>query len=163
MSQAIPTLHLLCGKVASGKSTLAAELAERDAVVLISEDEWLSALFGDQMKSLQDYVNCAWKLRPVMGRHVASLLKAGVSVVLDFPANTIENRAWMRDLLKDTAAQQHLHFLDLPDEVCLHRLHKRNREGAHAFAPTEDQYRRIARHFVPPLPEEGFNIITHRQ
>ncbi|WP_082637112.1 AAA family ATPase [Ruegeria atlantica] len=72
MSQAISTLHLLCGKVASGKSTLAAELAKRDAVVLISEDEWLSALFGDQMKSLQDYVNCALKLRPVMGRHVPS-------------------------------------------------------------------------------------------
>ncbi len=163
MSQAIPTLHLLCGKVASGKSTLAAEIAERDAAVLISEDEWLSALFGDQMKSLQDYVNCALKLRPVMGSHVASLLKAGVSVVLDFPANTIENRAWMRDLLEGTAAQHHLHFLDVPDEVCLHRLHERNREGAHAFAATEDQYRRIARHFVPPSPEEGFNIITHRQ
>ena len=162
MSQAIPTLHLLCGKVASGKSTLAAELAERDAAVLISEDEWLSALFGDQMSSLQDYVSCALKLRPVMGRHVTSLLKAGVSVVLDFPANTIENRAWMRDLLEGAAAQHHLHFLDVSDEVCLLRLHERNREGAHSFAATEDQYRRIARHFVPPSPEEGFNIITHR-
>ncbi|WP_171236743.1 AAA family ATPase [Ruegeria sp. HKCCA6837] len=68
MSQVIPTLHLQCGKVVSGKSTLAAELAERDAAVLISEDEWLSTLFGDQMKSLQDYVNCALKLRLVMGQ-----------------------------------------------------------------------------------------------
>ncbi|NOC85178.1 MULTISPECIES: AAA family ATPase [Ruegeria] len=163
MLQAIPTLHLLCGKIASGKSTLAARLAKSDGAVLISEDEWLSALFGDQMKSLQDYVDCALKLRLVMGPHVAALLKAGVSAVLDFPANTIENRAWMRDLLEDTAAKHHLHFLDVSDEVCLHRLHKRNREGAHAFAATEDQYRRIARHFVPPSPEEGFSIITHRQ
>ncbi len=163
MSQAIATLHLFCGKVASGKSSLAAKLANRDGAVLISEDEWLSALFGDQMNSLQDYVNCALKLRLVMGRHVTSLLKAGVSVILDFPANTIENRAWMRKLLEETAATHQLHFLDLPDEVCLHRLHKRNREGAHAFAATEDQYRRIAQHFVPPSPEEGFNVITHCQ
>jgi predicted kinase len=163
MPQAIPTLHLLCGKVASGKSTLAAKLASSDGAVLISEDEWLSVLFGDQMNSLQDYVNCALKLRLVMGRHVTSLLKAGVSVVLDFPANTIENRAWMRDLLEDTAATHHLHFLDLPDEVCLRRLHKRNSDGKHAFAATEDQYRRIARHFVPPSPEEGFNVVTHHQ
>lgn len=163
MSQVLPTLHLLCGKVASGKSTLASELAKRDGAVLISEDEWLSALFGDQMNSLQDYVNCALKLRDVMGQHVTSLLNADVSVVLDFPANTIENRAWMRSLLEDTAATHHLHFLDLPDEVCLRRLHTRNREGAHAFAATEDQYRRIARHFVSPSPEEGFNVITHHQ
>jgi predicted kinase len=98
-----------------------------------------------------------------MARHVASLLKAGVSVVLDFPANTIENRVWMRDLLEDITVKHNLHFLDVPDEVCLRRLRERNREGAHAFAATEDQYRRIARHFVPPSPEEGFNIITHRQ
>ncbi len=163
MSQVQPTLHLLCGKVASGKSSLAAKLANSGGAVLISEDEWLSVLFGDQMNSLQDYVNCALKLRPVMGRHIASLLKAGVSVILDFPANTIENRAWMRKLLEETAATHQLHFLDLPDEVCLRRLHKRNSEGAHAFAATEDQYWRLARYFEAPSPEEGFNVITHNQ
>lgn len=163
MSQVSPTLHLLCGKVASGKSSLAAKLASSDGTVLISEDEWLGALFDDQMNTLQDYVNCASKLRLVMGPHVTSLLNAGVSVVLDFPANTIENRAWMRGLLEDTDAAHHLHFLDLPDEVCLRRLHTRNREGAHAFAATEEQYWRIAQHFVAPSPEEGFEVITHHQ
>ncbi len=163
MSHAIPTLHLLCGKVASGKSSLAAKLASSDGTVLISEDEWLSALFGDQMNSLQDYVNCALKLRMVMGRHVTSLLTDGVSVVLDFPANTIENRDWMRCILENTAAKHRLHFLDLPDEVCLRRLQQRNRDGKHAFAATEDHYRRIARYFVPPSPEQGFNVITHHQ
>src|SRR6516165_1079477 len=34
-----PTLYLLCGKVAAGKSTLARRLAERPATLLISEDQ----------------------------------------------------------------------------------------------------------------------------
>lgn len=36
-----PTLHMLCGKIASGKSTLARRLADADSTVLLVEDEWL--------------------------------------------------------------------------------------------------------------------------
>jgi predicted kinase len=35
-------LHLLCGLIASGKSTLAQQLASRPLTVLISEDAWLA-------------------------------------------------------------------------------------------------------------------------
>lgn len=161
MSHPAPTLHLLCGKIASGKSTLAAKLAHQEHTVLISEDQWLSALFGDEMASLEDYVRCSSKLKGVMGPHVKSLLKTGVSIVLDFPANTVENRSWARGLLEDTDAAHKLHYLDLPDEACLRRLHKRNKEGAHAFAATEEQFWRVARLFVPPSPDEGFNVVIH--
>ena len=89
-----PTLHLLCGKIAAGKSTLAASLSAADATVLIAEDAWLKALFGAEMSSIQDYVRCLARLREAIAPHVVSLLKAGVSVVLDFPANTVLNRRW---------------------------------------------------------------------
>lgn len=42
-----PTLHMICGKIAAGKSTLAARLAEADRTVLIAEDDWLGALYAD--------------------------------------------------------------------------------------------------------------------
>jgi hypothetical protein len=93
MSDGKPVLHLLCGKIASGKSTLAGQLAEELGTVLISEDRWLDGLYGDQMETLRDYVRFAGKLRAMMGPHVAGLLRAGISVVLDFPANTVETRA----------------------------------------------------------------------
>ncbi|HTZ34888.1 MAG TPA: AAA family ATPase [Stellaceae bacterium] len=38
------TLHLICGKAASGKTTLGRELAARHAAVLFREDEWLTLL-----------------------------------------------------------------------------------------------------------------------
>lgn len=163
MSDAAPILYILCGKIAAGKSTLAAELARQGAAVLISEDQWLSALFGNELSSLQDYMRCALKLRPIMGPHVTSLLKAGVSVVLDFPANTVEIRMWMRGLLEGTKAAHQLHVLDLPVAVCLDRLRKRNKEGSHAFAATEEQYWRVVGRFAPPSPDEGFHMILHRQ
>lgn len=34
----MPTLHLLCGKIASGKSTLANRLAAEHAAIVLGED-----------------------------------------------------------------------------------------------------------------------------
>ncbi|MFK7881534.1 AAA family ATPase [Roseobacter sp.] len=163
MSHPTPTLHMLCGKIASGKSTLAAKLSEQPKTVLISEDEWLGVLFSSEIRTLQDYVKYASKLKIVMGPHVSYLLMAGVSVVLDFPANTVENRSWMRDLVKGTGAGHQLNVLQATDEICLARLRGRNARGEHPFAATEEQFDRIGRHFVAPSTEEDLNITTHRQ
>lgn len=51
-----PTLHLLCGKIASGKSTLSATLATQPGSVIIAEDRWLAQLYADEMQTVADYV-----------------------------------------------------------------------------------------------------------
>jgi predicted kinase len=163
MSPSSPTLHMLCGKIAAGKSTLAARLARAEKTVLVAEDAWLNALFADEMASASDYVRCAAKLRTIMGPHIASLLNAGVSVVLDFPANTVANRDWLRGIIAKTDASHRLHVLDASDELCLARLRKRNAQGDHPFAATEEQFRQFTRHFVAPSPDEGFNVVVHDQ
>lgn len=132
-----------------------------DHTVLVAEDDWLNALFTDEMASASDYVRCAAKLRRIMGPHVSSLLNAGISVVLDFPANTVENRAWMRAILATTGASHQLHVLEVSDELCLARLRARNAHGDHPFAVTEAQFRQFSRHYVAPSPAEGFNIVMH--
>lgn len=161
MPNTSPTLHMFCGNIASGKSTLAAKLGRSDGVIVISEDSWLGALYGDELQTIADYVQLATKLRAVIGPHVAALLNAGLSVVLDFPANTVEQRRWMRDILASTRAAHVLHVLDVPEEVCLARLRERNAQGKHPFAATEAQFRRISAHLVPPAPDEGFNVAVH--
>ncbi len=161
MSEVAPTLHMLCGKIASGKSTLAAKLAEDPGVIVIAEDAWLNALFGDQMQTIADYVRCTAKLRGVMGAHIEGILRTGVSVVLDFQANTVESRAWMLDIAKRANTVHQLHVLEVSDEECLERLHKRNAEGIHPFAVTDEQFRQMSRHFIAPSPDEGFTIVRH--
>lgn len=154
-------LHFLCGKLAAGKSTLATKLADDPATVLIAEDDWLSALFADQLNSASDYLRCSSKLRAIMSAHISNLLSIGVSVVLDFPANTKDQRRWMTELIVLTKAPHTLHVLMPPDEVCLSRLRTRNASGTHPFAPTEAQFHQFAKHFAPPQPDEGFNIATY--
>ncbi len=157
-----PTLHLLCGKIASGKSTLANSLKREHAAILLTEDHWLSRLYPDQIHSVGDYVKLSKRLRDVMGPLVIDMLKAGINVVLDFPANTPADRHWLRGLA-DTAEVPHsLHFTDVDDETCRARLHIRNERGEHDFAATDAEFDLITSYFVAPDKQEGFNVVVHR-
>lgn len=153
-------LHMFCGRIASGKSTLAAGIAAEGAV-LIAEDAWLGALYADQMASGADYLRCSARLRGIMGPHVAGLLEAGVSVALDFPANTVETRGWMRGILAQTGAAHQMHVMTTDEAECLARLARRNAGGDHPFAVTEEQFRRFSRYYAPPTKDEGFELVLH--
>lgn len=117
---------MICGKIASGKSTLAATLGDQSATVVICEDDWLSAFYSEQMTSMADYIRCMGRLRGIMAPHIVSLLKSGVSVVLDFQANTVESRNWMRGIFEQAQAGHLLHVLEVADDVCIARLNARS-------------------------------------
>jgi len=156
-----PTLHLLCGKIASGKSTLSAKLAASPATVLVSEDRWLAVLYANEIHSVADYLQCSSKLRSAIKPHLVSLLTAGLSVVLDFPANTPTHREWMMSIIKESGASHRLHYLKVSDEVCKARLHARNAEGVHDFSATDQQFEIITRYFSAPTDDEGFTVIEY--
>ena len=156
------TLHLLCGKIAAGKSTLATELGGAPRTIVASEDHWLARLYPGEIASVADYARCAARLREAIGPHLVALLRAGISVVLDFPANTLVSRAWMRGLVDEAGVAHRLHFLDVADAICLARLRARNASGTHEYAASDAEFERFTSYFVAPTPEEGFDIIVHR-
>jgi predicted kinase len=158
----VPSLHLLCGKIAAGKSTLARRLAARPATLLISEDHWTSNLFSDDLKTIDDYSLYSARLRAAMGPHVVDILQQGLSIVLDFPANTVSYRSWMRSLITRANVAHELHLLDVPDTICKQRLQERNSGGKHPFQVSEADYDLFTSYFVPPGPDEGFNVVVHR-
>jgi predicted kinase len=155
-------LHLLCGKIAAGKSSRARELAAQPGSVLISQDDWLAGLYPGELKTLADYSRYSTRLNSVMGPHVECLLRAGLSVVLDFPANTVSRRKWMKTIFEHAGAAHTLHFLDVPNSECRRRLHLRNETGEHEYSPTDAEFDEFTLHFVPPTLEEGFNVVTIR-
>ncbi|MBB5515151.1 putative kinase [Rubricella aquisinus] len=156
MTQTKPTLHFLCGKAAAGKSTLAKSLSAAPQTVLIEEDIWLKALYADELSTVQDYLRCTRKLRSAMTPHIVSLLEAGLSVVLDFSANTVKARDWPRRILGQVDADHVLHVLNLPDDLCLERLRARNAKGEHPFAATEEQFHALNKMIEFPTAAEGF-------
>jgi len=82
-------------------------------------------------------------------------------VVLDFPANTVASRRWMRGIFEAAGAAHRLHFLDVPDAVCKGRLRARNASGTHPFETTDEQFDQISSHFAAPSLQEGFDVLRH--
>ncbi|RQO47900.1 ATP-binding protein [Pseudomonas sp. KBW05] len=143
----------MTGKIASGKSTLARSLATEQSAILLSEDQWLSRLYPDQIKSITDYVRLARQIREVVGPLVTDLLRAGVTVVLDFHANTPQDRHWLRGL-SDAAGVSHcVHYIEVDDDTCRAKLHLRNQRAEHEFAATDAEFDLITRYFC--APDEG--------
>jgi predicted kinase len=157
-----PTLHFFCGKPGAGKTTLALQLARDHDAILISEDIWLLRLFGEEMKVFDDYVRVSRKLKAVVGPLTVDLLKAGLSVVLDFQANTQAGRAWFRTVFEQAGAAHVLHLLNTPDATCLERIARRNierPEGSHHVTP--DVFFQVSSFFQAPEEHEGFKIRTY--
>jgi predicted kinase len=161
MPDLTPTLHMLCGRIAAGKSTLSARLGEVPATIVIAQDHWMPKLWPDELRSVADYGRMVARLRAAMGPHVAELLRSGLSVVLDWPANTVTSRRWMRGIFEAAGSAHRLHVLDVPDEVCLARLQARNASGQHDCIVSEAEFAEFTRYFEPPTPEEGFELVVY--
>ena len=155
-------LLFMCGKMAAGKSTLAAELARRDGTILLVQDHFLATLYPGDIVDIADYVKYSSRLREALTPHITSLLSNGITVVLDFPANTKFQRAWFRELFESSKVEHELHFIDVSDELCKRQLMQRSQglpEGA-AFT-SEAEFDAITSHFQAPSAQEAFNVIRH--
>jgi len=113
------------------------------------------------LKTIEDYGRLSARLRAAIGPHIVDILRQGLSIVLDFPANTVPNRDWMGSLITQANVAHELHLLDIPDEICKQRLRHRNASGEHPFQVSDVEYTQFTRYFVPPGPDEGFNVIVH--
>lgn len=158
------TLHFFCGKMAAGKSTLAKELAKKNNAILLIEDDWLSHLYPEEISDIPEYIRYSVRLQNILSCHIVSLLSHGLSVVLDFPANTKDQRNWFRAIYEQANASHTLHFVDVSDDICKRQLKERSKDRPEGSAFTSDaEFDAITKYFQTPLENEGFNIIRYQR
>jgi len=124
-------------------------------------DHWMSILFPTENRTIEDFARLSARLRDAMGPHIVDILRQDISVVLDFPANTVRWRSWMRSMIAEANVAHELHVLDLPDAICKDRLRQRNEGGEHPYQVSEATYDLFMSYFVLPTADEGFNIVVH--
>jgi adenylate kinase family enzyme len=155
------TLIFFCGKMGTGKTTKSREIALERNAVLLSEDEWLASVYPNTITSLKDYVKYSKQLKPPIKKLVQSILNTATDVVMDFPANTISQREWFRSIFSGVDAPHQLIYIDISNEGCLERIDRRRIEQPEREATdTAEMFHEVAKYFVEPASEEGFNAIT---
>ncbi len=153
------TLTFFCGKMGAGKTTKSRAISHQRNAVLLAEDEWLSSIYPNCIKTLEDYIEYSGRLKPQMKTLVQSILIAGTNVVMDFPANTIAQREWFKSIFAEIQAPHELIYLDQPNEICLAQIAKRRIEQPQrAATDTEQMFELVTKYFVAPTADEGFDL-----
>jgi predicted kinase len=140
-------LVLLCGLPASGKTTLAHELADAYDAVRLNPDEWELALGVDPFdEGFQVRLEAAfWEL-------TQRLLSLGTSVVLEWGFWARSERDEKREAARSLGVAVELRFLDAPYEELVRRVVTRHTAGGIPITESHmESYRRI---FQPPTAEE---------
>jgi predicted kinase len=140
-------LVLLCGLPASGKTTLARELADAYGAVRLNPDEWESALGVDPFdEGFQNRLEAAfWEL-------TQRLLVLGTSVVLEWGFWARSERDEKREAARTLGVAVELRFLDAPYEELVRRVG--DRHGAGGLAITEGHMERYRGIFQAPTDDE---------
>lgn len=154
------TLYFFCGKMGAGKSTKSNQLALDKHAVLLSEDEWISSLYPNQVTSFEDYLKFSAQIKPLVKKQVQNILSVGTDVVMDFPANTKKLRKWFLDMASEVNASHQLIFLNLNNEQCLRQIsQRRNEQPERAAFDTEVVFNHVTSFFELPEASEGLNIL----
>ena len=140
-------LVLLCGLPASGKTTLARQLADAYDAVRLNPDEWEVALGVDPFDQAFQI-----KLERAFWELAQRLLVLGTSVVLEWGFWARSERDDKRDAARALGVGVELRFLDAPHDELVRRVEDRHAAGGLAITETHmERYRGI---FEPPTDDE---------
>ncbi len=158
------TLYFLIGKMGAGKSTFSRKISAELGAVLISEDDWLNTLYPGEINNFDDFLVRHRKLLNLLQTHVEQILTSGSSVIMDFPANTIDSRQWYVNLAKNASAAHQAIYLKASDEKCLMQIaNRRIEQPDRAKFDTPETFAMVNQYFEEPLESEHLILLVIEQ
>src|SRR5580692_310851 len=150
MIHSVTRLVLICGLPASGKATLARQLAPKIPAIRLDKDAWTTQLGADVWDEefrmrLEDQL---WVLSQ-------DLLAQGQSVILEWGHWARIERDEKRLVARALGVGVELHYLHAPLEQLIERAEGRNASGEWTASPmTRVHFEEWATMFQPPDQEE---------
>ena len=139
-------LIIICGLPGTGKSTLAAQLADRHGGVIYAPDDWMDALAID----LWD-IAARDRIEALQWLQAQQVLRLGGVAIIEWGTWARAERDRLRDGARAIGAQVELHFLDAAPEILFQRTTARGRENPPL---TLEELRRYADAIERPTAEE---------
>ena len=143
-----PSLFLVIGLPGAGKTTRAIAITESTGAVRLCPDEWLVAM-GVSLVDFEFRI----RLQNHMILHCETLLRAGVSVVVEFGSWSRTERESIRQTAVRTGAVAELHFVDAPLPELVRRV--RERGGPDADVLADRILLKESGGFERPTPDEA--------
>jgi len=150
MAKSSTRLVLICGLPASGKSTLARQLAPKIPAIRLDKDDWVTQLGADVWDD-----EFRARIEAQLWALTLELLAQSQSVILEWGHWARVERDEKRLGARALGAGVELHYLDVPLDELIQRAERRNASGEWTAAPmTRAHFEEWATIFQPPDEEE---------
>ena len=119
---------LICGKIGSGKTTYAKKLERQLNAVIITQDELMYGLFGNEFyhNNREQYeMYCAW-VEEFVKRKAGEIAKAGATVICENGFWARSEREQLKKRYADMGVVCELHYMDISEEQRIKNIQKRN-------------------------------------
>jgi predicted kinase len=150
------SVYFLCGKIGSGKTTIAREIRADSGAVIFNLDEIMAPLFG-QTLGRERYVKNLAICRDFVYRIADQVLDSALPVVFDFG---FWSRAERREAAERFSGRKRVFlYCPLDDEEQRKRVFNRNASTDKTYSFTEEQLRFLNAFFEEPDESEGITLI----
>lgn len=150
------TVHLLCGRPGSGKTTFARELEKTHRAVRYTYDEWMVQLYGRSPEQFETLFN---RVSNLIWRTATRNLALGTDVILDKGFWRKRDRENAMQAAATIGAASKLYFLDAPIDVLRKRVLTRSKSGHDALWINDQAFTEFVNRFEPPSDDENFILI----
>ena len=115
---------LICGKICSGKTTYAKDIAKNINAVILSADELMLTLFGQHVGEKHDEM--VEKTEKYLYKKSVELISNGLNVILDWGFWTKEERLTAIKYYTNMGIKAEWHYIETDDITWKKYLEKRN-------------------------------------
>jgi predicted kinase len=155
----MPAVHMICGTLGAGKTTLARRLATETKAARFSLDEWIMRLFGTEAPEpmqLEWWVERAQRCSRQIWAVCRQLLACDRDVILDFGFPSRQHRAEYLALARAAGAQVKLYVVSADAQLRRQRVRVRNEQRAETFAltVTDGMFEGSESWWEPPTSDE---------
>ena len=149
-------IHLICGRICSGKSTLAEALSRESGAVLLSCDELMTTLFPEPLG--ENYDAAAARAKAYLHNQAARLARSGMDVILDWGFWRRDERESVRSFYAGWGIETRWHCVEPAGEDWQRNIRARSeavRAGAtDVYELDEGLLDKMNRLYEAPAPEE---------
>lgn len=155
-------VYILCGKIASGKTTYANKIKQQNKAVSLSCDELMLALFDGCLGNKHD--ETVQKCALYFYKLAEELIEIDVDVILDFGYWTKRERAEAKAYFANRNILAELHYIEVTEDRRLEQLNKRNESltnsTSRVYLIKEDLRQYLDAKFEQPTDDEIDVIIN---